>query len=212
MSIASRRITISPLSLVLGIVLLTVVVTHETTAGRFMAPNGPTTVAVIDLERAVAGLSQWQVARQEVERLGETLEAQLQEQKAVVDAAEADLDAYAPGTAEYEAAQERFSQRVIEYEALGEFFRRKIAVERARRLRDVYSQIKVSLQTLSVERGYDIVLVDDSKVPLPDENVGMQEITLQISARRILYSADEVDITDELITRMNNDFNTATTN
>jgi Skp family chaperone for outer membrane proteins len=212
MSISSRRITISPLSLILGIALLAVVVTHNTTAGRFMAPNGPTTVAVIDLERAVAGLSQWQVAKTEIENIGETLDEQLRQQKSVVDAAEADLDAYAPGTAEYDAAQERYSQRVIEYESLSEFFRRKIAVERARRLREVYSQIKVSLKILSIERGYDIVLVDDSKVPLPDENVGMQEITLQISARRILYSADEVDITDELIARMNNDFNTATTN
>ena len=59
---------------------------------------------------------------------------------------------------------------------------------------------------MAVESGYDIVFVDDSVVEMV---TGTEvEVRRQISARRMLYANPEIDLTEELVTRMNEAFRT----
>ncbi len=50
------------------------------------------------------------------------------------------------------------------------------------------------------ERGLDLILVDDSVVPIPPDS---QDILSQISSRRVLFARDQMDITNALIAEMN---------
>ena len=58
---------------------------------------------------------------------------------------------------------------------------------------------------MSRANGYDIVLVDDTVAELPEDTTEAETMR-QISARRMLYANPQVDISDELIVRMNQDF------
>ena len=61
----------------------------------------------------------------------------------------------------------------------------------------------------------DLVLVDDSAGELginPQSQLNREtQITQQMVSRRVLYAGDAVDITDQLITRMNNAYQSGRT-
>ncbi len=68
-------------------------------------------------------------------------------------------------------------------------------------MKKVYTSIRAAAGQLAVERGYSVVFVDDSISPIPPGSE--QEMNRQISARRMVYTSPDVDITEELISRMN---------
>ena len=61
---------------------------------------------------------------------------------------------------------------------------------------------------MAESEGYDLVIVDDSKAPFtenPDARVSREgHILQQIAVRRIMYANPMIDITQDLIVRMNN--------
>ncbi|HVP74364.1 MAG TPA: hypothetical protein VMS30_11540, partial [Phycisphaerales bacterium] len=67
--------------------------------------------------------------------------------------------------------------------------------------------IRKAAEAVAMERGYKVVFVDDSIAPIPAGT--SEEMTRQISARRMVYTSSDVDITDEMIKRMNASFKTA---
>ena len=60
--------------------------------------------------------------------------------------------------------------------------------------------IKDAANTMADERGLDLILVDDSVVPIPED---AQDILAQISSRRVLFAREQLDITNALIAEMN---------
>ena len=84
----------------------------------------------------------------------------------------------------------------------------QVDIEKSIMLRDLYKQIKEAVAELANVEGYDLILVDDSGGELGIDPNSQQsreaQILRQITRRRALYSADTIDITDEIIVRMNN--------
>ena len=58
-------------------------------------------------------------------------------------------------------------------------------------------------QQLAEEDGYDIILMNDSVLEIPENP---ENIVREISNRRILFARSQMDITDQLIQRMNADY------
>jgi hypothetical protein len=87
---------------------------------------------------------------------------------------------------------------------------KKIEVDRERALmwQSMYRNVRAESQKLADAEGWDIILVNDgvteiqlqrdSKVPLESQ---AQE---QIVRRRVLFAAKTIDVTDQLVVRMNN--------
>jgi hypothetical protein len=64
--------------------------------------------------------------------------------------------------------------------------------------------IRESAAKLAEQNGWDYVVVNDAAITLPEgDNV---DIGLEISSRRILYANDALDVTDQLISYMNGNF------
>jgi Skp family chaperone for outer membrane proteins len=80
-------------------------------------------------------------------------------------------------------------------------------MERSRTMKNLYLNIRKAAEQIAAERGFKIVFVDDSIAPIPAGT--SEEMTRQISARRMVYTSPEVDITDVLIKRLNDSFKTA---
>ena len=54
------------------------------------------------------------------------------------------------------------------------------------------------------ENGYDVVLYKEQE---PDfQNVKAEAINQMIQLRKVLWSADDLDLTDQAVTRMNNEY------
>lgn len=104
--------------------------------------------------------------------------------------------------------QEKVVLTRLEYEAWKGFQNDQIEVEQALILEDLFRSIKTAAAQMATAAGYDVVLVDDSKGELVISRTSQiprdDQVRQQINTRRMLYGNPTIDITDELITRMNN--------
>jgi Skp family chaperone for outer membrane proteins len=98
----------------------------------------------------------------------------------------------------------------LNYQAWVRFVKDQLDVDRALLLQSLYRSIKAAIQELAETEGYDLVLVDDSQGDLKwseDSPLNREGQTLQqIAARRVLYASPVIDVTDDLVERMNNKY------
>lgn len=188
-------------ALMLAMVML---VGYQATAIRYLAQLKPAVVATVDLERIFNRLDEREQADTELMRMANELQKNIDAQVRRITVLEEDLEAFEQGSDKYQETLEKLSLLSLEYQADVEWSRQMIAFQRAVILRRIYSSIREFMDKEAKERGIDIVFVDDTVVELPPGDE--EETTRQISARRMLYTNPSIDITDEVIRRMNEEF------
>ena len=167
----------------------------------------PTSIATFDLEKTFNALEEKKAADAQLKRLAEDMKKESEKSAKKLKAMETELEDLQPGTAKHKEMMENLAEGGHNYQAQVEFFRAKMDIDGARMMRQVYASIRLAAEQLAKERGYSVVLVNDSITPIPPGTV--EEVTRQISARRMVYASPQVDVTEELISRMNSAFKTA---
>jgi Skp family chaperone for outer membrane proteins len=204
MSSRPFRRQITPLSIAL-LGLIAAITGYQAGAYRPEAPvaaqAAPCAIATFDLEKTFNTLEEKKAADAELTRTAEEMKKQSDEQAKRLKAMETELQDLQPGTPRYKEVMEQASRASYEYQAQVEFFRAKLDSERAKMMHKVYESIRTAAEQMAKERGLVAVLVDDSITPIPPGTE--EEINRQISARRMVYTSPDVDVTDELISRMN---------
>ena len=103
-----------------------------------------------------------------------------------------------------------FLLKQMRYEAWKQFVIDKVDIEESLMLQDLYRSVKREAALLGTAAGYDVVLVDDSQGELaidPDARMPRRaQVLQQIAGRRMLHVNKQIDITDDLVQRMNNAF------
>ena len=172
-------------------------------------PQRATAVVTVDLQRVLDGLNQRAKAQVELDAMREETIAEDEQQQAMLKRLKEELDA-AP-EAEKDAKREEMAMRALEYNAWRAFALERIDIEKSIMLRNLYRSINTSIDKLATANGYDIVLSNDSDAELMINSEAQlpreMQIRQQILGKKVLYRSDLVDITDELIERMNNAFN-----
>ncbi len=147
------------------------------------------------------------VQKEEKERK-DAIDKMQQQLKAMVEANGAENP-----NAEMFKLQEDLGLASLRFQAWSRFTLDKADIEQSLVLQDLYRSIKTAAAQMATAAGYDLVLVDDSQGELrttPDARISRDaQILQQISDRRMLYANPMLDITDELITRMNNEWKAA---
>ena len=174
---------------------------YQSTAMRPAAPSRPAVLATVNLEVVFESLSERVEADAGLEQLAEELKQQADTLANELDLLKEDLELYAKGSANHQQALEKYSLKSLEYQAFVEFSRRKIEIKKAQSLKRIYRSIKDTSAVLAAEHGYDVVFVDDSVAAMASGTEA--DVNRQISARRMLYVNPELDVTRQLIERMN---------
>jgi Skp family chaperone for outer membrane proteins len=191
---------------VLGLAIIAGLCVYQTQAVRPAAAAEPTVVAYVNLETIFQNLAERSQADVSLLALAETLDGDGQARRDALELLKQDLELYAPGSKQHEDTTMKLAEMGYQLQAYREFALRKLEVEKASVLRALYDKIKESVRMLSEQNGYDVVMVDDSVVPVP-EDLTEKETWRQISARRTLYASPQIDITDDVLAFMNNQFN-----
>lgn len=166
-------------------------------------PASKTSVAVVNLEKTFNGLEEWVAVEGKLLEMGTRIEDEAARRREQVEGMLADTEDYPVGSEKYKEAERRYEMAALEFQAY-------VAMHQGRRLefnnseiKRLYDKIKSSAQAIADQRGLDLILVDDSVVPIPEST---QDILSQISSRRILFAREQLDITDSLIEQMNSTF------
>lgn len=173
----------------------------------------PSVVVTVDLAKVVDKLNQRGEASASLNAIGEKYKAEDDAHQAKIKEMEDKLKPLmdSPETPERRALQEELAQKSFDYQAWMRFVADKMDVERSLLMRDLYRAVKMAVKAMAEAEGYDVVIVDDSQGELTTSDEARMsreaQVRQQIAARRVLYSAPAVDITDHLIVRMNNAFN-----
>ncbi|MCA9290989.1 MAG: OmpH family outer membrane protein [Phycisphaerales bacterium] len=177
-------------------------------AGHLMA--SPTAVATVQLDKVMNALALRAAAEAELRIQGEQLDKERERRaQAIKDFDERIANEVDP--ARKKQLVDDKALQAIEFQWWLEFAKQQIDVERALRFKSLYSEIRKEIRLFAGVQGYDLVLVDDSDgEPDWDDSLKIArevQIRQDILKRRVLYAADNVDITEQIIIRMNNAFN-----
>ena len=165
----------------------------------------PLSAATIDLQRVYADLLEAADANTRLDNMAEQLDGEITRRRAELEVMEEELDLHPEGSAQHTQAAERMLRMSYEFDEYVDLAMRRIDAQSARDLRQIYAKIRDTAERLATEMGYDTVFVDDTVVPLP-LNATKDEMQRQISARRMIWTSDAIDLTDALVERMNAEY------
>lgn len=104
--------------------------------------------------------------------------------------------------------QEAAAMATLDFQAWFAFTSEKADIEAALAMQDLYRSVKTAASQMAAANGYDLVLVDDSQGEIgtnPEARVSrVDQVRQQIAGRRMLHVNPTIDITEDLIQRMNN--------
>ncbi len=207
----SMKITVS-LPMATIVLLLGVLVGYEVFGGRAMAPASPPVVAVVRIDPLFDGLKQKADAAAAVEQLQAEIEAEATIRR---EAAEALTEQHrnAVDATQREVLSDKIALETLKNASWLEAAKQELEVDKAVRLQDLYKKVYEAINSLALTEGYDLVIVDDSGAELPFERnlrvLPQVQVIQKLAMRKVLYVNSTLDVTDDLIMRMNNEFNAA---
>lgn len=192
-------------SLLLAAVLVT---TGLLTIAAVQAQQGvqakPTAVAVVDLERVFESSKEKMQFDADQRTAREALQKSAESKQKAAEAMKADLDTLAPGTPAHEKKQQDLELAAVEFQAWSQYEQIKINRNAAVRIEGLYRKSVEAIDRMAREAGYDLVLYRETQSRFQYENI--QQLLQQIGFRKVLYANDAIDITDQVVQRMNNEF------
>lgn len=182
--------------------------TRESSANRNLAPKAAT-VATVSLKPLLDQLNQ----RAAIDvRLQEMSDGMKTEHDQRIKSLENLMNQYKAATddAARKGLEDRIGRERLEFEAWKKFVTDQMDVERALVLQDLYRAIKKAVDEIAKQQGYDLVVVNDATGEVEfdrrSKTPAELQVNQQISARQMLYAASQLDITSDIITKMNNEF------
>jgi len=161
----------------------------------------PAIVGTVNLEKVYGAIPQKALAEQSLQGFGQSLDETINGFLEEIEVLEADLEGLSPNSQRYEEMTAELMRKTLEYEGFVQFANNRLELKKAEALRDIYLELRSAIARLSQRNGYDLVIVDDTVGDLTPSTE--QEMQRQISARRVLYGARTIDITDLVIAEMN---------
>ena len=118
---------------------------------------------------------------------------------------QADLGILAAGTPAYQETQTKLENKALEFQVWKQFNQRKLEREKVVRLEALYRKVVDAIGGVAKQNNYDIVMFKDSTGDLKGEN--QQQLAAMIQVRKVLYSNPDLDITDQITQKLNNEWN-----
>jgi Skp family chaperone for outer membrane proteins len=165
------------------------------------APMPPAVIGVVDLEKVYNNLDSRSDLVERIEAMQTKMTEDASSMQEELEMLSAELESLSPGSKAMIEMNDKaisISGRLRAFETYGALL---IERERAADLRDSYDKIRDEAGVLSGIMGVDLVLLNDS-IPMVDlaDAAGTLQ---QISARRVLWASQTLDMTDQLIERLN---------
>ena len=164
----------------------------------------PTAVAVVDLEQVFEQSKEKMQFDADQRTAREAIQKAAEDKQKAAEAMKADLDTLAPGTPAHQQKQQELELAAVEFQAWSQYEQLKLNREAAVRIEGLYRKSIESIDRMAQEAGYDLVLYREAQGKFQYENI--QQLLQQIGFRKVLYANDAIDITDQVVQRMNNEF------
>ena len=163
----------------------------------------PTAVGVVDLPKVMEQLKEQQSVRAELMGRQEALQAELRDKQKAVQTLQGDLDLLKAGTPAYQEKEGQLQKSVIDLQVWSQFESQRLRLEEQVQVENLLRKISDTIGRVAGESGYDVVLFKGQNVGMRGENPQQQN---QLNLRYVAWNSDAVDLTGQVVQRMNNEF------
>lgn len=202
----SKKIMTINVSTMLLVAMLSAVVSHHATASRSAMIN-PTVVVTVNRKAVLDGLNERAEAEAQLIMKRGDINAEDVRRKEELNSLSTQIQAMEKGP-DRDLLITDYERKSLEYQGFRRYAEEKNDIERSLLYESLYLSISAAIKLMAESEGYDLVVVDDSTAPFtnnPNARVSREvQILQQIATRRIMYANPVIDITQDLIVRMNN--------
>lgn len=171
-----------------------------------MASPAPTTIATIDLVKLMQQLAKAEVLNRQLKARNEQRQLSIDEMVGRLKLLKDEMDAL-PKTAEKEKRELFVKAFELEQTAAGrrDALQRVVNIEKGELIREIYQDIQTAASAFAAKNGYDLVIVDDRAMVLPDQATE-EQMNMVIQNKRVMFAAETLDVTTALAREMNNQY------
>jgi Skp family chaperone for outer membrane proteins len=175
-------------------------------AVREPAPS-PNAVGIVDLETLMNGLQELKDRNSSLDRVKDEYRDQLKKLDDEIKALDAQLKDNIPKDDRRQRIAK--SAELIEKRNLFDFrkksFETQVEMQAAEIIRELYAKVSVAIGEMAQREGYDLILLDDRRLVL-SENATLERLNNEILSKRVLFAKPDLDLTQRLMTILNNDY------
>jgi len=165
----------------------------------------PTVVVTFDIQKVIGDLTERADAETKLRNLIMGIEEESKSKFNAVAKLEEELDATAD--ADRPIINEELDRLKLEALSYQNFAASRVDIERSLMYRDLYQKIQTAIAEISEQNGYDLVLINDVNRNIminPKEEVSREfQVREQLEVKRIVYSSNQIDITEQIVSHMN---------
>jgi len=175
-------------------------VNHAQSTG---SPSGGTLVGVVDLVRVFNEFEQTKALNAELERYKREVTEEKQRKEEELAVEKQTLQGFAPDSAEYRKRRQAFEKMMIEYRVWMTVKAENLEEQHRMWIERTYATATKCIADVAKERGIQVVITrEELDTNVEDTNV----LRTQILNRKIVYYDDALDMTGEVLTRLNDAF------
>lgn len=164
----------------------------------------PTAVAVCDITRAFDALKEKAQVEADLQTRTQNLQQLENDKKNELRQLQSDLELLAPDTPAFEQKQMELERKSVELQAWAAYESAKLQRERAVQIEGLYRKMVDAIGRVAKENGFDIVLYKEPAINF--RGAKPEQLAPLIQMRKVLYTADNLDITDLVLNTLNNEF------
>jgi Skp family chaperone for outer membrane proteins len=165
----------------------------------------PTVVVTFDIEQVISDLTERADSETKLVKLIMDIEETAKAKYDAVAKLEEELDA--TSDADRPIVSEELDKLKLEALSYQRFASARVDIERSLMYRDLYQKIQTSVQAIAEQNGYDLVLINDVQREIlvnPKANVSREfQVREQLQVKRIVFSSSQIDITEQIVSHMN---------
>lgn len=165
----------------------------------------PSTVAVIDIDRLSIELEEFKVPAEQFRAKQNAWSEELKALEARMKKADEELQLIPES--DLDARIAKIIQRSTlesELKTKNQLFQQASDLEQVKLFKSMYDRIADGAVRIAERDGIDVLLVDDRVFTIPVSSRAAQSDAL--ATKKILYASESIDLTDELLTLLNNEF------
>ena len=163
--------------------------------------TGPTKTAVCDIRKLVVEYQRFMDLTDQVKNMQDEARAEMERRESEIKAIMDQRKELKRGSPDDKKLQDLVWQKSVEVRAYGEIQKGRLEMLQMEGLRGCYDDLLREIESYSMEAGLDMVFsMREIKI---EEATNTQDLEALIATRYILYSNAQVDVTSEVLKRLN---------
>lgn len=170
-----------------------------------MQSANPLTLGVINIEKVINSLEELNIQQSRLDDLVTMRRKTVDDMAAQVKKVQEELKLMPENAAQRQAKLLELQELTFKLRVEGEVAFGIIDAQKGEIYADLFTKISDASARFAQRNGYDMVMSSDAIAQTPQQGTE-QQIKAFIVSRRVIFASEKIDVTDQLITMMNNEY------